>query len=209
MALDATYLRGRSSYRFSFPGGNGPRGDLAAATHLLAVNGLWLSQPDESRPRRADLDGLIGPLLRHRRTKVEWEGLWRRYDSTNTTQEVIGPPASQQAASTDSRLRLGVGYGLLTQLELSGDGYWQPAFSAADAIRSEAGGVERETDLSRRVFGVFGARVAARWRPVASPHAFGEATAENQSVTFRPAPGTASAASRRRPPSSSQRQRQR
>lgn len=184
MAIDTTYLRGRERFRFSSPRGLNPSADRAADAHILETKGLWLSQPDENRPRRADLDGLSGPLLRKRRTKVDWEGMWRRYDSTNASKEALLPPASEEARSTDLRLRLGVGYGVLEQLEVSGDGYWQPAFAVAESSRRQAD--PTATDYSRRVFDVFGARAAVRWRPTALLQAFGETTVERQAVTFRP-----------------------
>lgn len=186
IAIDATYLWGRGRFKFSSPRGNNARADLTANTHLFGVNGLWLSHSDVSRPRRADLDGLSGPLLRRRRTKVEWEGLWRRYDSTNVSQEPFRPPALEEARSTDLRLLVGVGYGLLEQLELSGDGYWQPPFTVVESFRFQADGAPGAADSSRRVFDVYGARMAVRWRPTALLQAFGEATVEQQAVAFRP-----------------------
>lgn len=187
LAIDATYLRGRARFRFSSPRGINPSSDVKANTHILETKGLWLSQPDENRRRRADFDGLSGPLLRRRRTKVHWEGMWRRYDTTDASQHPLRPPGLEEARSTDLRLSLGVGYGLLEQLELSGDGYWQPAFTVADSFRFQTAGVPPgDPDRSRRLFDLFGARMRVQWRPAERLHAFGEATAEHQGVTFKP-----------------------
>lgn len=185
--LGATYLVGRTRYDSSFPRGEGTSTNQSSHTDFLEVKGLWLSQPDrESRPRRADLDALGGPLLKRHRAKVDWEGLWRRYGSTQADDGPFVASSLDHVRSTDVRLRLGVGYGLRSGLELSGDGYWQPAFTVASSVVESPGSPARTDDRSRRLSAVSGARMSARWRPMARLEAFGETTWERQTVALGP-----------------------
>jgi hypothetical protein len=186
LEIGATYFTGRSRYDGAFRNGNGTTTNERVTTDGLQIRGVWLPRPDrESRRLRADLDGLTGPLLRRHRTIVTWDAAWRRYGSTLT--EGLGADEyTDDAHSTDTRVRTGAGWGATERLQLNADAYWQPSFSVDNSVfvhDAVVGEVHtRVDDRSRHFSGVFGGRASARWRPAARLEAFGDMTYEHQSV---------------------------
>lgn len=194
MEIGVAYLTGRSRYDSAFPSGNGSTVVDTFTTNALQVRGIWLPQPDrESRPLRADLDGLTGPMLRRHRAKFEWNMLWRRYGSTDYESDPLdaGGYISDTVRSSDMRVRVGAGYSAAGRLQVTSDVYWQPPFTVAEPIFVHdvfSGEVhDRVDDESRRLSDVFGWRVNTRWRPAARIEAFAETTYEHQSVLNGPA----------------------
>jgi hypothetical protein len=192
MEIGVAYLTGRSRYDSAFPSGNGSTVVDTFTTNALQVRGVWLPQPDrESRPLRADLDGLTGPLLRRHRAKLEWNVLWRRYGSTDYESDPLdaGSYISDTVRSSDMRVRVGAGYSAAERLQVTSDVYWQPPFTVADPIfvHDVFAGEDRVDDESRRLSDVFGWRLNTRWRPAVRVEAFAETTYEHESVLNGPA----------------------
>jgi hypothetical protein len=183
--IGVAYLRGRSRYTASFPYGIGTTSDDRATTGALQIRGFWLPQTDpSSRPMRADLDGLTGPLLRRHRVSVRWDALWRRYGET-ANEGTPGYPGrvDYDISSTDTRVHLGASLGVTHRSQVSADGYWQPPFTVTDLVAvTRLSGFDTADDNSDRFTDVFGWRADARWRPAQRLELSGSTRIEQQSV---------------------------
>jgi len=191
LELHIAGVTARSRFDEASPTGNATAIAETFATDALQVRGIWLPRPDaESRIRRADLDGLLGPILGRHRAAIRWEGLWRRYRSTDVeTDPLSGGSIADTVHSTDARLRLGAAYGIDRRTQLSGDVYWQPPVDVSElavvrGLPNQVG--DRVEDYSRRLSRVFGWRLDERWRVADRLEARVEAILERQSVTQRP-----------------------
>lgn len=141
------------------------------AGDILILSGTWLSAADgESRPLRADLDGLNGPLLKKGRWRLEPEILIRRHEyKYRFRYDVLPDYGDTNIDSTDMRLRLAASFGLTDRAQVQADGYWQPRFRIRESGRSSIwwNGTEyyRESDTSRLFLNDWGGRCSLIWRP--------------------------------------------
>jgi hypothetical protein len=108
------------------------------ADNILILRGTWLPVVDgESRPLRADFDGLDGPLLKKGRWRFEPEFLIREHEyELRGRNEVLPDYLDENSDSTDMRLRLAASYGLTDHLEVKAESYWQPSFRIRKYSRS-------------------------------------------------------------------------
>jgi len=91
---------------------------------MVQARGIWLPRADgASRPLQADLHGLTRPLRRRRRASITWETLWRQYGETAHEHNPgnVGKVDSE-ILSTDTRVRVGVGFGATDRLQIATDG---------------------------------------------------------------------------------------
>jgi hypothetical protein len=138
---------------------------------ILILRSTWLSAVDgESRPLRADLDGLQGPLLKKRRWRIEPEILVRSHEyEYHHRYDVLPDYGDKNSDSTDTRLRLPASYGVTDHLEAKADIYWQPSFRINESSRSSIWWDEtehyNESKISHLYFDYWGGRGSLVWRP--------------------------------------------
>lgn len=156
-----------------------------AITHVISARGTWLSAVDEdSQPLRSDLDGLHHALLKARRARIDGEIMRRWYDLTYLASQ----PESidDRLRSRDTRIWVGVANGITDHLQVGADIYWHPAFRAAGRSHLEwtydGKTYSSRTDSSTRYEGVFGWRLAGRWRVNDHAEMFLDGTREQQGI---------------------------
>lgn len=138
---------------------------------ILILGGTWLSAVDgESRPLRADLDGLQGPLLKKGRWRIEPEILVRSHEyEYRHRYDVLPDYIDENVDSIDTSLRLAASHGLTDHMQVKAEGYWQPKFRIRTFSRASIWWDDtehsRESDTSRYYFDNWGGRGSLLWRP--------------------------------------------
>ena len=128
----------------------------------LSIAGLWLPRAgSDNRLLKADLDGLLGPLLGRGRWRVEGEAQWR---ATELRESEVWDPATHYfdvtTTSHDTRFRGAVSYGVTGRLQVSARAYRHTPFTATESTRSfdrawdEAPRARTAQDRYRRADGV-------------------------------------------------------
>jgi hypothetical protein len=155
---------------------------------VVSAHGTWLSSARAMTNRvRADLDGLLRPLLQRHRWKIDGEAMarWDHHDSSDSDEAGEASDTSH-GASRDFRLRLGAARGITDRIQLAADGYWHPPFARTQDFQLGGFWGSYSYGWPQRFDEVFGGRLEGRWRPVRQVETFATGAWEHQRVTYTP-----------------------
>jgi hypothetical protein len=156
---------------------------------VVSVQGTWLSSARAmTNTVRADLDGLLHPLLQSHRWTIDGEATARWYRNDTTDSDEIGSASDTgHGASRDFRLRLGAAHAVTDRLQLAADAYWHPPFDRTQDFQLAGTGIGLESyGWPQRFDKVLGGRLNGRWRPLRFLEAFATGAWEHQTVTYTP-----------------------
>ncbi len=186
------YLFGRSDWTSEYARSRAANAQATDGfrSSVVSFYGTWLPSAQLMSPVvRADLDGLQHPLLKRRRSRIEWEVMARTYNHDFHDSDDVSPAfVREHIASNDVRVRFGGAHGITDSIQLAADAYVHAPFTMTQTTESrwesDPAAVPRTYSTAQRFQGVLGVLLDGRWRPAARAEAFATGTWEQQSISI-------------------------